>query len=69
MGEMSVGRLRDMVDGADNCLLPMLPLEACVDVQSAFSGIAAEQVNMPAERRKLYHAQWIRELLDRAILR
>eukprot|EP00959_Pyramimonas_sp_CCMP1952_P271252 5670696-Pyramimonas_sp.AAC.1 len=33
MGDMSVRRLRDMVDGAENCMMPGLPLEASVDSQ------------------------------------
>ena len=68
-GELSARQLRDMVDGAEGCLPPTLPLEACVDAQSVYSGITAQQVKIPAERHTLYHAQWIRELLDRHILR
>eukprot|EP00959_Pyramimonas_sp_CCMP1952_P174514 3647127-Pyramimonas_sp.AAC.1 len=69
MGEMSVRQSRGMVGGAESCMLAVPPLEACVDAQSVFSGITAGQVKMQAERHALYHAQWIRELLDRAILR
>ena len=68
-GELSARQLRDMVDGVENCEKPAIDLEACVDAQSVFSGITAEQVRIPAERHTLYHAQWIRELLDRGILR
>ncbi|CAK0867548.1 unnamed protein product [Prorocentrum cordatum] len=68
-GELDARQLRDMVDGAEGCMVPALPLEACVDAQSVFSGITAEQVRIPEERHTLYHAQWVRELLDRLILR
>ena len=49
----------------------MCPLElhACCDAQSVFSGITAENVKLPAERHTLYHAQWVRELLDACTLR
>ena len=47
---------------------PAVPLEACVDAQSVFSGTTAESLRMPAKRHTLYHAQWIRVLLDRHIL-
>ena len=40
-----------------------------MDAQSVYTGITAQQVKIPAERHTLYHAQWIRELLDRHILR
>eukprot|EP00959_Pyramimonas_sp_CCMP1952_P321118 6719939-Pyramimonas_sp.AAC.1 len=42
-GELDARQLRDMVDGAAGCMVPALPLEACVDAQSVFSGITAEQ--------------------------
>ena len=58
-----------MVDGYEDCVKPAIPLEACVDAQSAFTRITAEQVRIPAERHTLYHAQWVRELLGRMILR
>ena len=46
-----------------------LELHACCDAQSVFSGITAENVKLPAERHTLYHAQWVRELLDASTLR
>ena len=67
-GELTARQLRDMVDGVEGRVEPAEPPEACVDAQSVFSGITAESVRMPAERHTLYHAQWIRELLDRHIL-
>eukprot|EP00959_Pyramimonas_sp_CCMP1952_P185482 3878378-Pyramimonas_sp.AAC.2 len=39
-----------MVDGAEGCMKPVLPLEIYVDAQSAYSDITAEQVKMLAER-------------------
>ena len=69
IGELTARKLRDMVDGSEASIKPAIDLEACVDAQSVFSGITAEQVRIPAERHTLYHAQWIRELLDRGILK
>ena len=68
LGAMSAKQLRDMVDGCEGALAPPIELHACVDAQSVFAGITAEAVRMPAERHTLYHAQWIRQLLDRGIL-
>eukprot|EP00959_Pyramimonas_sp_CCMP1952_P079149 1654453-Pyramimonas_sp.AAC.1 len=58
-----------MVDGSEAGIKPAIDLEGCVDAQSMFSGITAEQVRIPAERHTLYHAKWIRELLERGILK
>ena len=49
---------------------PGLPLElhACVDAQSVFSGITAENVKVSTERHTLHHAQWVRELCEKELL-
>ena len=40
-----------------------------MDAQGGFAGITSENVRMPAERHTLYHAQWVRELLERGLLK
>ena len=66
-GRQSPQALRDLTAGTGELRSP-LQLHACVDAQSVFSGITAEEVRVPAERHALYHAQWVRELLDKKLL-
>ena len=64
----TVHQLRDFVSGQWKPPQPSMPLHACTDARSVYSGIAASVVKMPVERRTLYHAQWIRELLNQHVL-
>ena len=63
-GATSSRLLRDLVDRGSSDELPAMPMHACIDAQSVYAAITAEVIGMPAERHTLYHAQWVRELLD-----
>lgn len=45
-----------------------MQLHACIDAQSVFAAIPAEEVRMPTERHTLHHAQWARALLGKRLL-
>ena len=64
----TVHQLRDFVSGQWKPPPPSMPLHACTDARSVYSGITASVVKMPVERHTLYHAQWIRELLNQHVL-
>ena len=63
-GVSSSRLLRDLVDRGSTDELPAMPMHACIDAHSVFAAITADVIGMPAERHTLYHAQWVRELLD-----
>ena len=64
----TVHQLRDFVSGQWQPPQPSMPLHCCTDARSVYSGITAVVVKMPVERHTMYHAQWIRELLDQYVL-
>eukprot|EP00959_Pyramimonas_sp_CCMP1952_P438897 9188829-Pyramimonas_sp.AAC.1 len=49
---MSAKQFRDISDGAEDCEVLAVDLEARVDATSVFVGSTAEQVRTPAERRR-----------------